>query len=57
MSVPPRDEQPTQAISPGAEPTQQPSDSDQGNAALVDPASAAQADVDPDPDAQSTPGG
>jgi hypothetical protein len=57
MSMPARDEQPTQAISPGAEPTQEPSDRDQGNAALVDPASAAQTDIEPDSDAQRKPGG
>jgi hypothetical protein len=49
MSVPKGEEQPTQAVTPGAEPTQQRDDADQGNAAMVDPATAAQAEFGADP--------
>jgi len=49
------DREPTQSIAPGADPTQEPDDSKQGNAALVDPAAAAQAEFEPDDGAPSVP--
>lgn len=41
-------EQPTPAVTPGAEPTQQPSDPLQGDPAAVDPATAAGLKTDQD---------
>lgn len=52
MSTPSAEEQPTQAVSPGADPTQD-QDQDQGRSDMVDPAQAAGAEFEPEP--QTTP--
>ncbi|SDP28672.1 hypothetical protein SAMN04515671_3562 [Nakamurella panacisegetis] len=51
MSSTPRPEQPTQAVSPGADPTQD-EENGQGRSDMVDPSQAAGAEFAPDPDAE-----